>query len=544
MRKMFLAVFTATLFIVACDGDPTTDLCAGITCGHGTCSPDTGNCVCDSGYSGDTCDMTFDTSNCLTMKVFGPTDSGQLEVAGVTGSAYYCNGSYLEVSEGTVDKNSLFCIMPAFGTNLPVPIPVGEHLVPGLVIFAIDPEQPILPNGDLNKVTLLKEVKIFFNEDRGRVVRFEDNVFTNVTTELVETGTIAMTLHFSEFYLLDQKPVISATAQHQGNRVVVIDFTGTLDEDSPLPYLLQFSASGGGTPLVLEPVDSRGLKFSTTLPNGQSTITAIVTDPYGNEDSKEVSVTDLCLGVTCDPWEWCREIDGVCVGDDPCDPNPCIHGTCDNSTGSAICTCDGGWLGNLCDQQDLCYQVACSGHGTCKPADGSCQCNTGYSGATCNACASGYLGYPNCADDPCDPDPCNGHGSCSGGLCSCDTGYTGINCDACDTGYGPAFPTCNPVPTISGLSIDCSSTGGWCGAGGFNYPVTFTATNAYSCSATSEVLPPGIGTPGSVSACVTTGNSGSLTFTTGDMGGDFIRITVTVYGPGGQDSAYVDFKQW
>jgi len=508
MRKILTAVFTATLLIIACCGDPpsTPDLCAGITCGHGTCSPDTGKCVCDSGYSGDTCSLTFDTGNCLVKEVFGPSDSGKLEISGITGGASYLNGFYVDVPEGAVDRNALFCLMAGFGVNIPVPS--EEHLIPGLIVYSVDPDRPLLPNGDLNKVVLVKNVDIFFNDNRGRVVLYEDGVFTEVTAKLLANGMLAATLHLSEFYLFDRKPVVEAAAQHLGNRVVVIDFTGTIDEGFTLPYLLQFAATGEGTPLALQPVDDGGLKFWVTLPDGQHTITAIVTDPYGNEDSKQVSVTDLCLGVTCHPWEMCREVDGVCIGSDPCDPNPCVHGTCDNSTSSAVCTCDGGWLGTLCDQQDLCYQITCSGHGTCKPSDGSCQCNTHWDSATsCATCTGNW-------------DPAQ-------------------DCNVCLSGYGGA--NCDPVPTISGLGIDLSSTGGGCIVG-FTYPVSFNSTNSTSWSAT--VQDTGCGSAGTLSP-----TSGSIVgsptlfnYITGVCAIANIHLTVQTTGPGGTTSDYINFN--
>ena len=459
MRNFLLAVITATLLVACGDHHTNPDPCADVTCSHGTCQ--NGSCVCEQDWYGTECDKHFDPAEIGTSyQDFCSSDSGRLEISGVTGDASYLNGYYVDIPVGAVDRCVWFILAPAWGENLPLPdtgtIVESAH---GIVITAIDKEQPFLADGtDFNTVQLLKEVTIFFNQHRAKVLLYSesDRAFTFLRTDFVPEGTLGQTIHLSEFYLDFGNPDVEATAQHLGNREVEIDFTWTLDEGSPLPYFLQFSADGDGTPLTLEPVDSGGLKYRTTLAGGQHTIIATVTNPYGGTGSKQIDLTvDLCSGVTCEPWQTCREIDGVCIGSDPCDLNPCVHGTCDNTTGSAVCICNGGWLGTLCDQQDLCYEVTCSDNGVCKPADGTCQCNAGYDGATCNACASGYMGYPTCVDDLCYNVDCHGHGSCNqaDGTCSCDTGFDPTtNCGSCAAGYYD-YPTChvNHAPVISNL---------------------------------------------------------------------------------------------
>jgi hypothetical protein len=128
--------------------------------------------------------------------------------------------------------------------------------------------------------------------------------------------------------------------------------------------------------------------------------------------SDSICATENCPMGKCPAWQACRELDGVCVGSDPCDPDPCNgHGTCANGTGAAVCACQFNWLGS-----------------------------------DCNMCPAGSIvnGSGQCVDDPCIPDPCNGHGVCSsvdgscacggnwdpaGGCASCKAGFSGANCD-------------------------------------------------------------------------------------------------------------------
>ncbi|MBU1682616.1 hypothetical protein KJ742_01585 [Patescibacteria group bacterium] len=90
------------------------------------------------------------------------------------------------------------------------------------------------------------------------------------------------------------------------------------------------------------------------------------------------------------------------------------------------------------------------------------------------------------------------------------------------------------VPVISDLDVDCSSTGGWCGAGGFDYPLSFNTENAESFEITVENL--GIGTTATInpSSGEIIDNNTEVTFTTGSSAGGEMRVTVTVNGPGGE----------
>jgi len=103
-----------------------------------------------------------------------------------------------------------------------------------------------------------------------------------------------------------------------------------------------------------------------------------------------------------------------------------------------------GSCGGSSSSTGVCEAGSCSGNGSCDDSSGSivCTCDTGYTGASCASCASGYHDDGNgmcISDSGCQTGSCSKHGSCddSGGsiVCSCDTGYSGDSCDACATGY-------------------------------------------------------------------------------------------------------------
>ncbi len=73
-----------------------------------------------------------------------------------------------------------------------------------------------------------------------------------------------------------------------------------------------------------------------------------------------------------------------------------------------------------CDPPD------CNGHGVCQ--DGTCLCDTGFTGVACDQCAPDYFDYPNCVF--CEASTtCSGNGACNAlGECVCDTGWTGPEC--------------------------------------------------------------------------------------------------------------------
>jgi hypothetical protein len=163
--------------------------------------------------------------------------------------------------------------------------------------------------------------------------------------------------------------------------------------------------------------------------------------------------------------------DGYTRGeDDGCAPlGPCAqfdcgsHGVCDARSGQAVCRCDPGWAGTVCDgcaagyvldpvdgcslMEDRCTTTSCSGHGWCDDSSGSvvCSCLEGYQGLRCDRCGQGFhlVAEGDCVvDESClVQNPCGEHGACrdAGGIvhCECDPGFSGALCDECAAGHHP-----------------------------------------------------------------------------------------------------------
>ncbi|HOX44141.1 MAG TPA: alpha-amylase family glycosyl hydrolase [Myxococcota bacterium] len=191
---------------------------------------------------------------------------------------------------------------------------------------------------------------------------------------------------------------------------------------------------------------------------------------------------DLCAAVDCGSHGSCALVDGLpaCACDpgytadgrscilDPCSSSPCVHGTCSPSGRNAVCACEAGYGGPLCDScaagyhaEELvclpgspCADDPCV-YGLCRSVDGlaRCECQLGYAGERCDGCAPGFVaeGLRCVADLACDPDPCV-HGTCAPqagvAVCSCREGYAGERCDACAAGYHAEELYC--VPDIGG----------------------------------------------------------------------------------------------
>jgi hypothetical protein len=146
-----------------------------------------------------------------------------------------------------------------------------------------------------------------------------------------------------------------------------------------------------------------------------------------------VALTLLILGGCSDKPAVAGESDAgtvVDAGDEPCDPNPCLNGgTCDHSTGVAVCSCADGYTGETCETNiDECAPNPCANGGTCSDgvASFTCACPAGYTGETCETNI-----------DECAPNPCANGGTCSDGVasftCACPAEWTGPTCEACGT---------------------------------------------------------------------------------------------------------------
>ncbi len=202
------------------------------------------------------------------------------------------------------------------------------------------------------------------------------------------------------------------------------------------------------------------------------------------------------IGLTCDVCDA-----GYVPGPDntTCIPSPCIgndcngNGTCEVNLGLASCACNTGWNplddcascasgyhveGPNCVVDTACVVNSCNGNGTCDDSSGVvvCSCDPEYTGASCSQCASGYqdndsngICEANCATA--NPN-CSGNGSCSDtsgtAVCSCDPEYTGSSCEQCQVGYY-YWPTCSPfLSTVSATLSSGQTTEMNFGNGGYS----------------------------------------------------------------------------
>lgn len=141
-----------------------------------------------------------------------------------------------------------------------------------------------------------------------------------------------------------------------------------------------------------------------------------------------------------------------------CVPDPCVYGECIGTDDGFQCLCETNWVGPLCDvcpegfhDEDGCWPDGlpcaddmCSGHGQCDDSIGTavCTCDKGWGGTWCDTCATDWhLEGSECVPDQnvCVPDPCKGHGNCTADgfewTCACDIGFAGDDCGQCAEGY-------------------------------------------------------------------------------------------------------------
>ena len=217
-------------------------------------------------------------------------------------------------------------------------------------------------------------------------------------------------------------------------------------------------------------------------------------------------------------------------------PSPDDCGTIPDGCGGTIAcgsctapeTCGGGGTANVCGcapitacpAGDDCGTIPdgcggtldcgnCNGNGACSTSS-TCACNTGFTGATCNACAADYHGYPSCT--LCDSSTtCSGHGACSStGGCTCKAGYAGPACQysdattcsghgtaqadgSCTCNAGHAGPTCqySGATTCNGHGTaqadgSCTCDAGYTGAACEDGPVHAGGSGGCHCDVAGE----------------------------------------------------------
>lgn len=140
----------------------------------------------------------------------------------------------------------------------------------------------------------------------------------------------------------------------------------------------------------------------------------------GGLDGADGGIDDGGADLGCVEGQQDHDGDGVC--EDACGmDSPCVHGTCDDQTGTMVCSCDAGFAGPECD--------------TCAP---------GHQGEDCAACEEGFVPSPDrdnvCVESLCSDTPCGDQGKCildeeKSPVCKCSPGWTGKQCDECDIGY-------------------------------------------------------------------------------------------------------------
>ena len=158
-----------------------------------------------------------------------------------------------------------------------------------------------------------------------------------------------------------------------------------------------------------------------------------------------------------------------------CDPNPCLHGTCSETSSGFSCACETGYEGPHCAvNHNDCSPNPCLHGGACadRVNDFKCDCSgTGYYGTTCQTAG------------PCAVNPC-----LNGGVCSA-TGTTTYTCDCTGTGYeGTTCETnhndCTSTSCVHGTCID-RLNGFACDCTGTGYEGTACETNHDDCTSTS-----------------------------------------------------------
>lgn len=106
-----------------------------------------------------------------------------------------------------------------------------------------------------------------------------------------------------------------------------------------------------------------------------------------------------------------RNLAGGCVANQSCaDDNPCLGpgGTCDDSSGRALCACDAGYAGascqvcypgyhrtgDVCELDEYCREATCGEGGVCDDPNGviACTCANGFEGEFCQTNIDDCLG--------------------------------------------------------------------------------------------------------------------------------------------------------
>lgn len=162
--------------------------------------------------------------------------------------------------------------------------------------------------------------------------------------------------------------------------------------------------------------------------SGAVTIVGRELEPVDEMQLREIQSSAHCYG--CCSEDLCNQ---QCDASHPvttpavssCQSNPCINGQCVDMSGDFVCNCNTGYTGKTCNQAlptNYCLPSSCA-HGTCYNISSGfiCICDHGYEGTRCDI--SKYA---------CDSNPCV-HGTCiiesTGYSCVCEQWFEGKNCN-------------------------------------------------------------------------------------------------------------------
>ncbi|HUU01984.1 MAG TPA: clostripain-related cysteine peptidase [Myxococcota bacterium] len=446
-----LAVIGLVLPLAACGGGDG-DKCAGVTCAdHGSCNPDTGACACDTGYTGADC------TTCASG--YQDNDGNGSCMPDCTTGGGNCG------AHGSCDDSS------------------------GVALCTCDQGY----SGDACDAC---------------AAGFQDNDGDGSCQADCVTSGIICGAH--------------AQCDDSGGTAVCGCETGYQDNDADGDCQPNCATSGLDCGDHGSCVDASGTALCVCSLGWAGDDCSMCAAGYHPEGGDCVEDTD-CQANTCNQHGSCDDSSGVPVcscdqeyagahcescaagyqdndNDGSCMPDCATaqpacnaHSHCDDSGGTAACACNAEYVNPpQCAECATGYQdndsdgsclptcstsgVACGAHGNCADTSGTamCVCDTGYAGELCNTCANGYQDYDGdgvCLDDCQTANlDCHTHGNCddSTGLahCNCYEGYAGTDCSTCDSGYqdndnnNSCLPNCATSGLDCGAHGSCSDTGG------------------------------------------------------------------------------------
>ncbi|XP_052273089.1 uncharacterized protein LOC127873320 isoform X1 [Dreissena polymorpha] len=149
----------------------------------------------------------------------------------------------------------------------------------------------------------------------------------------------------------------------------------------------------------------------------------------------------------------------------PCDPDPCIHGSCFANQNPFYCFCsddpetgqENAYTGTICDRRkDFCTASSCNNRSMCVSgiSNYTCDCFSRYSGSNCEIDKCNQSVSNTTCKEMCSPN-CENSGVCQNNSCQCTLAFTGRSCnESVGVNFvgGKFIP---PTPT-TGSNIECN----------------------------------------------------------------------------------------